>query len=155
MTIREEIRAALARLELAPDSFVELPEDEGRRLIDAFLARFTGGFNARWWWTHFSLPASTVEFADGKGFSRIPRLVPDANQKVWFVAEDDQLPFYPVYEATPAAAEQVIGECYAFEYYLISKDLGWLLCENHHDVMFAIGEEVEKLAREAAAEEVR
>ena len=142
MSIREEIRAAVARLELAPDSFAEVSEEDGRRLFDAFLVRFTGGVDARWWWEHFSLPASTVQFADGKGFTRISQLVPDARQKVWFVAEDDQLPYYPVYEATPAAAERVIGECYAFEYYLISKDLRWLLGENHHDTMFAIGEEV-------------
>jgi hypothetical protein len=144
MSIREEIQAAVGRLDLAPDSFAEVPDEDARRLFDAFLSRFTGGVDARWWWEHFSLPASTVRFPDGAGFTRISQLVPDANQKVWFVAEDDELPFYPVYEATPAAVERVIGECYAFEYYLISKDLDWLLGENHHDTMFAIGEEVQR-----------
>jgi prophage antirepressor-like protein len=35
--------------------------------------------------------------------------VPDAGEKIWFVAED------------------------------VAKDLGWLLCENHHDLMMGLG----------------
>jgi hypothetical protein len=58
------------------------------------------------------------------------------------VAEDDQLPFYPVFDGKPSAAQRVIGECCGFEYYLIAKDLTWLLCENHHDWLIAIGEQV-------------
>jgi hypothetical protein len=46
---------------------------------------------------------------------------------------------FPVYATTLAVAQQVIGECYAFEYYLVAKDLGWLLCANHHDLMMGLG----------------
>src|SRR5262249_9104135 len=88
---------------------------------------------------HFTLPVATAHFADGKGFMRITAVVPDADEKVWFVAEEDELPHFPVYETTPAIAQAVIGECYAFESYLVSKDLRWLLCENHHDALMAIG----------------
>ncbi len=62
--------------------------------------------------------------------------------------EDDQLPFYPVYEGTPEAIQAVIGECYGFEYYLVAKDLSWLICETHHDDMIAIGTEVEEHLRQ-------
>jgi hypothetical protein len=44
-----------------------------------------------------------------------------------------------VYDATPAVVQQIIGECYGFEYYLIAKNLSWLLCENHHDMVIAVG----------------
>jgi hypothetical protein len=67
-------------------------------------------------------------------------VVTDASERVWFVAEDEQLPYFPVHETTPAIAQEVIGECYAFEYYPIAKDLSWLLCENHHDVLMALGD---------------
>jgi hypothetical protein len=49
------------------------------------------------------------------------------------------LPYFPVYDATPAVVQQIIGECYGFEYYLIAKNLSWLLCENHHDMVIAVG----------------
>jgi hypothetical protein len=56
-----------------------------------------------------------------------------------------------VYDATPAAAQAVIGECYGFEYYLIAKDLSWLLCENHHDTLIGIGEVVRSRIEKAGA----
>ncbi len=142
MSVREEIEAAVGRLALLPEQFADVSEDEARRLFDTFLSHFTGDINARWWWEHFTLPTSTVRFADGKAFTRIMDMVPDTKERVWFVAEDDQAPFFPVYEATPAAAQEVIGECYGFEYYLIAKDLTWLLCENHHDTMIGVGEAI-------------
>jgi hypothetical protein len=143
MSVRDEIREAVRRLGLEDDEFAEVLDSEARRLFDSFLARFTGGVDMRWWWEHFTLPITTARFHDGKGFLRISELVPDPREKIWFVAEDDELPFFPVYDVTAAATQQVIGECYGFEYYLIAKDLTWLLCENHHDTMFAIGRAVQ------------
>jgi hypothetical protein len=101
MSIREEIQDAVARLGIAPPAFVEVPVAEARRLLDTFLGRFTAGVDGRWWWEHFSLPYSTVHFQDGKGFTRISELVPDVDERIWFVAEDADLPFFPVYDATP------------------------------------------------------
>ena len=147
MSVRDEIRAAVASLALRPEQFSEVPEDEARPLFESFLSRFTGGVDRRWWWEHFTLPASTIRFEDGRAFTRLSALVPDAESKVWFVAEDADLAFFPVFDATPAAAQQVIGECYFFEYYLISKDLSWLLCENHHDTMFAVGTAVQRVQK--------
>lgn len=56
-----------------------------------------------------------------------------------------------IYETTPAVAQAVIGECYAFEYYVVARDLGWLVCENHHDVVIAGGAPVEERLRENVA----
>jgi hypothetical protein len=139
MSIRDEIEDARSRLGLSADQLAEVEETEARALTASFLSHFTGGVDARWWWEHFKVPVATARFSDGKGFTRIWALVPDAQEKVWFVAEDDQLPHFPVYDATPSTAQEVIGECYGFEYYLIAKDLSWLLCENHHDTLIATG----------------
>ena len=144
MSIRDEIEDARSRLGLSADQLAEVEEIEARALTASFLSHFTGGVDARWWWEHFVEPTSSLRPADGKGFTRISLLVPDPQEKVWFVAEDDELPFYPVYDATPRAAQAVIGECYGFEYYLIAKDLTWLLCENHHDTLIGLGEEVRR-----------
>jgi hypothetical protein len=150
MSIRDEIDDARRRLGLATDQLAEVPEDQARALTSAFLSRFTGGVDARWWWEHFTLPVASARFTDGKGFARIRSIVPDADERVWFVAEDDQLLYFPVYETTPAVAQQVIGECYYFEYYLIAKDLRWLLCENHHDTVMALGDVHDRLVESGA-----
>src|SRR5688572_14189368 len=98
MSIRDEIDDARRRLGLSTNQLAEVPESEARALTKVFLSRFTGGVDARWWWEHFTLPVATARFADGKGFTRIPAVVTDASERVWFVAEDDQLPYFPVYE---------------------------------------------------------
>jgi hypothetical protein len=74
-------------------------------------------------------------------------LVPNAQEKVWFIVEEDQMPFYPIYDATPAAIAKIIPECYGFEYYLVPKDKNWIFCENHHDRLIAVGEPVETAIR--------
>ena len=142
MSIKGEISEAVRRLQVPNSEFSEIPESEARRLFAAFLARFTGGADVRWWWEMFSGPSSTWSPADGRGFERLTQIVPDPDELLWFVAEDDQLEFYPVYEASARVAQKIIGGCYGFEYYLISKDLKWLVCENHHDRLIAVGEEV-------------
>lgn len=56
--------------------------------------------------------------------------------------EDDKLPTYPILDATPDEIMKIIGECFAFEYYLVPKSKGWLICENHHGRVIGVGTEV-------------
>ena len=40
----------------------------------------------------------------------------------------------------------MLGEITHFEYFLVPKKLDWLLCENHHEVLYGVGEPIiEKL----------
>jgi hypothetical protein len=117
-----------------------LPSVEAKSVFQRALDHFVGGDDRRWWWEAFS-GRSVSRHVKG-GWKLLVTLVPEADERIWFIAEDDQLPFYPVYDATPKAAEQIIGECFAFEYYLVAKDMSWLICENHHDVLIGVGEPV-------------
>src|SRR5689334_18923019 len=133
-TVKDEIQNAIQTLGLSDSAIKLLPADEGHRIYNMALSHFVASGERRWWWEDFRFPSTSVRFDDQKGFERIEEIVPNKREKVWFVVEDedDQLPFYPVYEATPEAAQAVIGECYGFEYYLIAQNLSWLLCETHH-----------------------
>ena len=146
-TIRDEIQKAIQSLGLSDSDIRLLPEDEGRRIYDAALSHFVASGDRRWWWEDSRFPSTSVWFNDQKGFERIEKLIPNQREKVWFIVEDNQLAFYPVYEATPEAAKAVIGECYGFEYYVIAQDLSWLLCETHHANLIAIGAGVEERLR--------
>ena len=45
-----------------------------------------------------------------------------------------------LYEGRVEAIQQIISECCLLdEIYLISKKYEWLLCINHHDVLYATG----------------
>jgi len=142
-TIIDEINQAIYRLTLAPDDFRLLPSHESDELYHKVLNHFVASGDRRWWWEDFRLPGKSVTFDSGDGWKRLPQIAPNPTEFVWFIAEEDSLPYYPVFETTPEIASLVIGECYAFEYYIVAKDLTWLLCETHHNVMHAIGASVE------------
>jgi len=141
-TIKDEINEAATRLQLPVEKFRALPELEARKIFDTALAEFVSGGDRRWWWEAFSKPSYFLDPAGDDGFKYITQIVPDPEEVVLFIAEEDQLDFYPVYEGSAEVITQVIMECYRFEYYLIAKDMSWLLCENHHNRLIGVGETI-------------
>lgn len=145
-SVKDEIRAAIERLSLSPDVFRELPDNDAERIYRSALRRFVPEGEPRWWWEHFSSDVA-VDFPAGDGWQHITEFIPDAQEHVWFIVEDDSLPFYPVYDATPFAIRGVIAECYGFEYYIVQREFQWLLCETHHNRMVGVGGAVEERLR--------
>ncbi|MFC7339666.1 DUF6756 family protein [Haloferula chungangensis] len=151
--VLDELKAALANLELTDEQFEILPANRGRVIFDEMLQTFTNGVDCRWWWERFSSDSFSVTFEDGQSYTRICSIVPDPDQHVYFVVEDDRADFFPVCLTTPRIAQKVIGDCFGFEYYLVPKDRSWLLCENHHDAMIGIGEKITAQLRKQQAEQ--
>jgi len=145
-SVKDEIRKALAKLKLSRRVFRELPDNEAEVVYRRALRHFVPEGEPRWWWEHFSSYAA-VDFPAGDAWQHITEFVPDANEESWFIVEDDSLPFYPVYGATPSAIHAVIAECYSFEYYIVQRELQWLLCETHHNRMIGVGTVVEQKLR--------
>lgn len=145
-SVKDEIRTALESLNISSVCFRELPDSEGEEVYRRALRHFVPEGKPRWWWEHFKSGIS-VDFPSGDGWRHIPEFVPNACEHVLFIVEDDSLPFYPVYDATPFAITEVIGECYGFEYYLVERNFQWLLCENHHNRMIGLGKVVEDRMR--------
>jgi hypothetical protein len=150
-TIVAEIERAVATLQLRLEAMRLLDAGQGEVVYFAALRHFVSSEDRRWWWEALRNPGASVAFEAGDGWRRIPSISPNPHEAVWFIAEEDQLPHYPVFETTPQVASEVIGQCYAFEYYLVAKDLSWLLCENHHNVMCAVGPAIEERLLASAA----
>jgi hypothetical protein len=142
-TVKDEIQEAIQRLRLNDSDIMFLPDEEALTVFSSVERHFVASDKRQWWWEDFRFPSTSIQFTNQRGFEQIERIVPNKIEKVWFIVEEDQLPFYLVYEATPEVIQVIIGECYSFEYYLVAKDLSWLVCETHHDVLIGIGAEVE------------
>ena len=137
--ITEEIQSAINSLNLnALVKRVDASIEE--ELFYDLLNTFVEGGDRRWWWEAFKAPSDF--FCPESGYEALTSLVPDIYEKVWFVVEDDQLSYYPIYEATTDQVVKIVGECFSYEYYLIPKDKRWLLCETHHNSIVGIGKEV-------------
>jgi hypothetical protein len=128
-----------------------LSEAQERQLYGEFVAEFLDGKDRRWWWEAFTKPTASISFPDDAGFKHLSGLVPSAAEPCWFMVEDAESSTFPIYEATPELASKIIGECFAFEYYLIAKDKRWLICENHHGRVIGIGSEVVEAIRNVHA----
>ena len=147
-TAKAEIESVIARLNLSEAQFRQLSESEGRTVFNDAESRFVGSKGRQWWWEDFRAPATMVEFADSNGFRCLQRIIPSIDEPLWFIAETVGSDCFVVYEGKVEDIQAIIEECLAFEYYLLSKDFRWLVCENHHNVIFAIGAEVERHLRE-------
>lgn len=137
----DEIDRAVELLQLT-SSVNRLPLAEAEDVNRQVLARFADGNHSRWWWESFPESQSAV-FDDGLGYQRISMLVPDANERCWFIVESHASSPYSVYDASPADIASILGECFCFEYYIVPRDFSWLICENHHGVVIGCGEPIE------------
>lgn len=59
------------------------------------------------------------------------------------MAEELHSPGYSIWEASVRDLQSVVAECSGFEFYVIQQQFRWLICENHHDFLVAVGAEVE------------
>lgn len=142
--VQTEIQTAATALGLSPEHFRQLPAPEAEQVYRTALNHFViCSFEPRWWWEYLREPqAGFRNVNDSLGFRLIPEFVPNPDAPIYFIAEDTNAPFYPVYLTTARIAASVIGECFGYEYYILATDYSWLIGENHHDVIFGTGEPI-------------
>jgi hypothetical protein len=106
------------------------------RIYQSF-CRIDGKSRPIWLWERFKSETHSLQLTV-PAHTILHRLVP-IDEVMWLMAYDCS-DFY-FYEGKITAIERIISELtYVMdEYYLISKKLEWLLCENHHDVLIGTG----------------
>ena len=138
---RDEVTRAAHELGTPETQFRILSEEEARPILGRIESHFVGKAGLRWWWEAFRpLPTTHAHFPDGAGWRHLNLIIPPDSGLVWFVVED--YPTFTLCEGSLDAVQSIIGDCSAFEYYVVSRRLDWLVCENHSDVIYAVGERV-------------
>ncbi|MDR2638273.1 MAG: hypothetical protein LBC09_00370 [Helicobacteraceae bacterium] len=142
-TIRDEIARAVKALKIDESAFGEV-KSQWDDIVDKTVKRFVAAkdykeANMRWAWTRFNQPYASAVFADDRAYKRLPEIIED--DRAWFFAEESFDKFW-IYEVKPSLIPLVLDETPYFEYYVVSKKYDWLLCENHHGRLFAVGERV-------------
>jgi hypothetical protein len=112
-------------------------------IVERFTTLGRAGLNELWWWNSFREPKFAWPECPAMCTLVLRQLVP-VHEPVWFVAEDwgrhKKRGNFWLYEGRIDAITAILDEAWAFEFYVVSKKLEWLLCQNHHDVMMAVGE---------------
>jgi hypothetical protein len=123
-SIEAELTRAVHDLALTASAFRLLSRQEAAPLLQRIEAHFVQTPGRRWWWEALRpAPQFSVHFADGSGWRHLKRIVPPITERVWFIVENSDSERFLLCEATVDAIVAVIGECYAFEYYVVSPRL--------------------------------
>jgi hypothetical protein len=137
---QEEVERSIRELGLQ-GKLDAYPLADAKRLYEELEGRFSDTKGATRIWEHLRLPSISRHFSDDRAFERLPRIVPAASDEVLFFPGSDQ-DVVCAYRGTIEAISAVIGDCFAFEYCVAPLGLDWLVCENHHSVLIAVGEPV-------------
>jgi hypothetical protein len=141
-SVKDEFNEAIRALNIGTESVCILNDEANHKLYFNLLEHFVEGGDRRWWredfktWFRFKRLDYPAE--------HLPKIIPDLSKKVLLMIEDDRKPYYPVYDVEPLMINKLLDECFGFEYYIINKDLSWLICETHHEDLIGVGDELKE-----------
>ncbi|WP_103070119.1 DUF6756 family protein [Aquimarina sediminis] len=134
--VKTEIEQAIKTLNLQPADICLV--SDGKGLYLELLNHFVTSGDRKWWWEDFRQePFYFIEYK--RPFEHLIHIIPEKTNTVWLMVEDDEEDYYPIYNCKPSVIGKLIGECGAFEYYVIDQNKQWLICENHSDQLIGVG----------------
>jgi hypothetical protein len=129
--IEDQLDRAVSDLIFPPSAFLKCDPEQGNTIVRATQDKFVVN-NPRAWWMALKQPFESFDYSDGFGFEDLIRHVPPDNPRCWFIPEtEEQYP--PVFDADVNCISAVLAQCSYFEYYLVGKNLDWLITENDHN----------------------
>lgn len=150
--LRNEIENAAKALNVPPSYFRNvgpLPwKHISSQVAYQFLVRGELQIANTWWWECMKAPVSALHVSSGEGHRFLTLLAPP-NEQAWLFAEEtlNEQSKKWVFEGRVREFQQILGECYLFEYYIVSKRGEWLVAENHHNVLFAAGSAIDRMSK--------
>jgi hypothetical protein len=142
---RADIKEVMKSLQISSDDFSLVNLYKYKKILVLILDKFTTvgkkGLSYSQWWDFLRKPTEAIQL--DYAHIVIEELV-SPDEKIWFIAEDwkrnKQQGNFWLYEGKIKSIVSILGEMYGFEYYLVSKKLEWLLCENHHNILIGTGQ---------------
>lgn len=147
-TIRDEINEVKKTLNLSDDELNLTRLTKYQEILHSIREKFTtlkANKIRNWWWDSFINPY--FYFYPKNINHALAFLVPE-KESVWFVIDDETKTLEPywLYEGKIHSIIAVLNELPFCEYYIISKHLDWILCENHHNILIGCGDSmIEKM----------
>jgi len=155
--LRQEIEQARQALGLSERDFAPLPYTTDWRQLEETLYRTFCVLDhptnrPRWLWDAFK-PGAYALSNEEAPLATLLTLV-DEEEQVWLMVNDAEDKFW-FYQGRREAVRVVLNECYHLdEIYLLSKKYEWLLCLNHHDVLYGVGTPMRERLQARAARPV-
>ncbi|GGK24425.1 hypothetical protein GCM10008955_17520 [Deinococcus malanensis] len=142
--MRAHVREALQDAGLSHSDLVPVRLTRYQAVLERVLETFTTfgvrGENRLWLWEGFKGSRVSTPVEDGP--SVMAQLLAP-HDLVWLLLEDwegtKKRGNYWVFEGEVQSVTAVLKHLFHVEYYVVDREFAWLLCENHHGVMTAVG----------------
>jgi hypothetical protein len=155
--LRQEIERARQALHLPAQAFASLPYTTNWSLLEetiyhTFCTLPHHTARPRWLWEAFR-PGAYGLYREEDYLDTLLALI-EEEEVVWLMVNDDRDKFW-FYQGKRAAIQAVLNECYYLdEIYLLSKKYKWLLCLNHHNVIYGVGQPMSEKLKQRGAQPV-
>ena len=149
------ILAAARECDFDGKAFRQLPGGRALALIDRVVESFTVGGTAnrhvQWLWEHLRDPRVSL---NGPHDLSALQALGSSEDPIWLLVEDwartKKGPPFWVFEASLNAATATLKNHHLLEFYIVSRSFDWLVGENHHEVLFGVGEHAVKILQSFA-----
>lgn len=125
LTLPEELLKAFEDQEIP----YEEPSDK-IKILSEIQSKFIIG-NPRAWWMSLATEPTIQAFDDNTGYLHLCELAPAHSGDIWFVVDEDNEDKL-IFSAPLNKIPSVLENCRFFEYYVVDKDLKWVIAENDH-----------------------
>lgn len=85
----------------------------------------------RAWWLSLAAKPKIYTFTDNSAYLHIEEVAPPTADDVWLIADEDNEEKL-LFSLPLSKIKSILEECRFFEYYIVDKNLTWLLAENDH-----------------------
>ena len=137
-------------LSLHTDQFRQVGPRQWREVLDSIFDSFanTHDQSVSWLWSHLKREGSSLNSRNG--LAEIGAMVAP-NTMVWLLLEDwdhkKKQGNYWLFEGSYSAVVAVLGNMHFIEYYIVGRELNWMILENHHNVLIGVGDPAEPFIR--------
>lgn len=143
-SVRDELERIIKESNINKNEFHEAGKTQWLEILhkteESFLQKKHYTNTLDWGWVLFKEPWFSLSFINDNAYEYIPKLIEE--ESVWFIVEDYKDKMW-VYEVDKAIISNIIAECsFLREYFLVSKKYEWILCENHHGVLYGSGNKI-------------
>lgn len=146
--VRDEIESAIKKLCLSESCCKEVGKNQWKAILDRIEEEFINyrAHRSRWnsgiekeYWEYLKRESYSVYFEFDDANECLSDFI-DNDEKVWLLAREKSYSKLWIYEGCIQPIQEILSECFYFEYYIVSKKFLWLLCENEHGYLIGSGE---------------
>ncbi len=141
-----KVLQAARELKLESKAFRQVRAVQWAPVLKMIFEKFanTSETGVTWLWS--KLKNHGVHFQTENGLNYLDSLF-EPETEVWILFEDwdrtKKNGNYWVFEGNYGSTVNVLNNMHCIEYYIVDRKINWIIIENHHDILIAVGEPAE------------